>query len=109
MALVADYDLKLYQKDVKTVFFNKNLEEEVYMNQYEGFAVKGKKRMMCKLNKSIYKLKQAFRYLKFNDVICKPLIILYIYSIRYKINQSHNLRIHIFYIIKIHTFIHIVR
>ena len=37
MTLVAHYDLELHQMDVKTAFLNGNLEEELYMNQSEGF------------------------------------------------------------------------
>ena len=71
MALVAHYDLELHQMEVKTNFLNGNLEEEMYMNQPEGFLVKRKKHMVYKLKKSIYKLKQASKqwYLKFNDTI----------------------------------------
>ena len=71
MALVAQYDLELHQMDVKTTFLNGNLEGEVYMDQPEGFEIKEKEHMVCKLKKSIYGLKQASRqwYLKFNDTI----------------------------------------
>lgn len=71
MALVAHYDLELHQMDVKTAFLNGDLEEEVYMDQPEGFLTTGKDNLVCKLKKSIYGLKQASRqwYLKFNDTI----------------------------------------
>ena len=71
MALVAHYDLELHQMDMKTVFLNENLEEEVYMNQHEGFSCKGKEQIVCKLKKSLYELKQTTPqwYLKFNETI----------------------------------------
>jgi len=37
MALVAQYDLELHQMDVKTSFLNRDLDEEVYMDQPVGF------------------------------------------------------------------------
>ena len=56
MALVAHYDLELHQMDAKTAFLNDNLEKEVYMDQLEGFSIKGKEDMVCKLKRSIYGL-----------------------------------------------------
>ena len=34
-----------------------DLDEEIYMKQPEGFTVKGKKELVCKLKKSLYDLK----------------------------------------------------
>jgi hypothetical protein len=45
MALVVHYDLELHQMDVKTVFLNGDLLENVYMTQLKGFAVKRKEHM----------------------------------------------------------------
>ena len=47
--------------DVKTTFLNENLEEEVYMTQPEWFILSERANQVCKLNRSIYGLKQASR------------------------------------------------
>ena len=42
-------DLELHQMDVKTTFFNGELEEEIYMEQPVNFVSKGHERKVCKL------------------------------------------------------------
>lgn len=61
LSLVAVHDLDVIQLDVKTAFLYGRLEEEVYMRQPEGYAVKGREDDVCRLIKSIYGLKQAPR------------------------------------------------
>ncbi|GKG08380.1 transposable element, partial [Tanacetum coccineum] len=61
LSLVAHHDLELEQLDVKTTFLHGDLEEEIYMSQPEGFAVQGKEDYVCKLQKSLYGLKQSPR------------------------------------------------
>ncbi len=61
IALSVQQDLKLQQVDVITAFLNGSLEEEVFMRQPEGFEVKGKEKLVCKVKKSIYGLKQSPR------------------------------------------------
>ena len=71
MAIVAHFDLELHQMDVRTTFLNEDLVEDVYMSQPIFFEEVGKEHMFCKLHKSIYGLKKAFRqwYLKFDEVV----------------------------------------
>jgi hypothetical protein len=59
LSLAASHGLLIHQMDAKTTFLNGELEEEVYMDYPEGFVVKGKEGMVCKLVKSLYGLKQA--------------------------------------------------
>ncbi|KAL4035561.1 hypothetical protein IC575_004263 [Cucumis melo] len=47
--------------DVKTAFLNGNLEKSIFMSQLEGFITQGQEQKVCKLNRSIYGLKQASR------------------------------------------------
>ncbi|KAK3008322.1 hypothetical protein RJ639_014426 [Escallonia herrerae] len=52
-------NLEINQMDVKTVFLNGDLNEEIYIEQPEGFVAPDHKRKVCKLVKSLYGLKQA--------------------------------------------------
>jgi hypothetical protein len=68
LSVAAAFDFEIEQMDVKTTFPHGDLEEEIYMKQPEGYAVKGKKELVCKLKKSLYGLKQSPRmwYQKFD-------------------------------------------
>jgi hypothetical protein len=59
LSLAASHGLLIHQIDVKTVFLNGELEEEIYMTQPDGFVVEGHENKVCKLYKSLYGLKQA--------------------------------------------------
>ena len=47
--------------DVKTTFLNGEIEEEVYIEQPEGFVIHNKKSHVCRLKKASYGLKQTPR------------------------------------------------
>nr|GEU31192.1 hypothetical protein [Tanacetum cinerariifolium] len=71
--IVAYYDYEIWEMDVKTVFLNGFLEEKIYMEQLEGFIDPIHPRKVCKLQRSIYGLKQASRSWnkRFDDEIKK--------------------------------------
>lgn len=58
MFIVAKQDLELEHLDVKTTFLHGELDEVIYTSQPKGFEVKQKEKLVRRLNKSIYGLKQ---------------------------------------------------
>nr|GEU36398.1 hypothetical protein [Tanacetum cinerariifolium] len=61
IAISAFYDYDIWKMDVKTAFLNGHLSEDVYMVQPEGFIDLKHPNKVCKLQRSIYGLKQASR------------------------------------------------
>nr|GFA79507.1 zinc finger, CCHC-type [Tanacetum cinerariifolium] len=59
IAMASVHSLIIHQMDVKKTFLNGELDEEVYMNQPQGFIMHGNENMVCKLIKSLYGLKHA--------------------------------------------------
>jgi hypothetical protein len=56
LALTTIEEMEIDQMDVKIAFFNGDFEEEIYMEQPEGFT-QGDEHFVCKLHKSLYALK----------------------------------------------------
>ena len=71
LAIVAYFDYEIWQMDVKTAFLNGNLTEDVYMIHPKGFVDPNNANKVCKLQKSIYGLKQASRSwnIRFDEVV----------------------------------------
>ncbi|KAJ9547195.1 hypothetical protein OSB04_019738 [Centaurea solstitialis] len=62
LAIAAFYDYEEWQMDVKIAFLYRKLLEDMYMTQSEGFLDIKHPNRVCKLEKSIYRLKQASRF-----------------------------------------------
>ena len=60
LAFAVQLNVQLDHLDVETAFLNGDLDEEIYMEQPEGFQIDGKNKV-CRLKKSLYGLKQAPR------------------------------------------------
>jgi hypothetical protein len=61
LAYACSKNIKVYQMDVKSSFLNGEIEEEVYIEQPEGFQLSENAYYVCKLNKVLYGLKKAPR------------------------------------------------
>jgi hypothetical protein len=57
LAYACSKNVKVYQMDVKSSFMNGELEEEVYIEQPEGFQLSENTDYVCKLKKALYGLK----------------------------------------------------
>ena len=61
LALSSFQKFKVFQMDVKSGFLNGDLEEEVYIEQLDGFILGNDPKLVCRLKKALYGLKQAPR------------------------------------------------
>jgi hypothetical protein len=59
IAIASAMGWKLHQMDAKTAFLNGVIEEEMYIEQPQGFVIHGKESHVCRLKKALYGLKQA--------------------------------------------------
>ena len=73
LSLVVVEYFHLEQLDVRKFFLHGDLEEEIYMEQPQGYEVKGKENFSYRLTKSLYGMKKPPRkwYLKFNKFMTK--------------------------------------
>jgi len=49
LSIVYTFDFEVEKMDVKITFLHRDIEEEIYMKQPEGFVVKGEKELVCRL------------------------------------------------------------
>ena len=59
LAFAIQNGLLLHQRDVVTAFLNGINDQEIYMEQPDGYAVRGQESKVCKLKRSLYGLKQS--------------------------------------------------
>ncbi|UYV76125.1 hypothetical protein LAZ67_13002672 [Cordylochernes scorpioides] len=73
LSLCASLDMEMIQLDVKSAFLNGDLEEELYMEQPQGYENPDFPNHVCPLQKSIYGLKQSPRMWnkKFHEFLIK--------------------------------------
>jgi hypothetical protein len=71
VSIAAYFDYEIWKMNVKTTFLYGNLTEDEYMTQPKGFADTKNVGKICKLQKSIYGLKQASQSwnMRFDEVV----------------------------------------
>ncbi|KAL0310592.1 UNVERIFIED_CONTAM: putative mitochondrial protein [Sesamum angustifolium] len=57
IAIAANKKWKIYQMDVKSAFLNSYIDEEIYVEQPQGFIAKGSEEKVLRLKKTLYGLK----------------------------------------------------
>ena len=62
LAIASHLNFKLYQIDIKSIFLNGILQEEVYVEQPKGFVDPHRPDDVYKLKRAFYGLKQALRH-----------------------------------------------
>ena len=78
ISLSVQYDCEIKQLDVSNAFLHGHLQEQVFMQQPQGFEHPDHADKVCHLNKAIYGLKQATR--AWYDMLFKYLVSLGFYN-----------------------------
>ncbi|KAL4319314.1 hypothetical protein GQ457_18G017080 [Hibiscus cannabinus] len=73
IAIAGQLGWNVFHLDVNSTFLNRELEEDIYVCQPEGFVVPGKEHQVYKLKRALYGLKQAPRawYYKIDSYLQK--------------------------------------
>jgi hypothetical protein len=61
ISLAIEKGWRVHQMDMKTTFLNGVVEEELYVEQLEGFEVGSREKHVCRLRRVFYRLKHAPR------------------------------------------------
>ena len=71
LSIAIYYDYQIWKTDVKTTFVNGDIKDDIYIEQSEGFISNGNEQKVCKVQRSIYGLKQASQSwnISFNETI----------------------------------------
>ena len=67
ISMATQINKQIHQMDVDVAFLNGILKEDIYMTQPYGFVEKDNEHLVCKLERSIYGLKQSPRF--WNEVL----------------------------------------
>ncbi|RAN86386.1 hypothetical protein B5P41_29560, partial [Bacillus sp. SRB_28] len=54
LAIAAQHNLQIRQIDIVGAFLNGDVQEDIFMQQPEGFVVHGQEHQVCRLNKALY-------------------------------------------------------
>lgn len=61
LAFVVEEDWEIWHLDIKSAFLNGTINEDIYVEQPKGIIEPGKENKVCKLIKTLYRLKQALK------------------------------------------------
>lgn len=61
LALAGRNDMEVYHMDAKTAFLNGTIDEVIFMKQPPRFVVEDIHKLICRLKKNLYGLKQSAR------------------------------------------------
>lgn len=59
LTVAGHHRMSVHHIDVKSAYLHGRLQEDIYMQQPKGFVLPGKEKLVCKLERSLYGLKQA--------------------------------------------------